>query len=302
MWLFFVVSVLAGHAYGGHPLEKLLPSFTETAAASEPEDFHCFKEKINTGILCGMPRPGYGGAGVASAQRADLQYVIDMKPQGTTSLVMIAIDDQQWNKLEPIFQDLLKTRTKTASYVRELDGLSTIVKDFTSPSVHQMLSYAKGVDQLLKAGTRVVTHCAGGIGRTGVMLMSYFLWHFFWQNPTGSWEAIGLKAINHVKDNYREDAGEFDDTENMAALRDFFNKIKPQGVEFAKARDTWRAAGNHCTPAKKQDGCAALHFCTWCPGNKIASRCRYQPGPETCKDPMAPIGIPGTYPLSATVN
>lgn len=240
-----------------------------------------------------MPRPGYSGRGDASAKRADLQYVIDMEPEGTTSLVMIAIDDQQWGGLDGIFKNLASRPERPnkgipASYVMKLGELSTIVEDFTSPSVAQMESYAKGVDKLLKAGTRVVTHCAGGIGRTGVMLMSYFLWHFFWQNPTGSWEAIGLKAIQHVKDHYREDAGEFDDTENMAALKAFFKKIKAKGVQFVAARDAWRAAGKHCKQAKKQDGCADLKFCTWCPGNTMTYQCRYQPGPNVCGDPMAP--------------
>jgi atypical dual specificity phosphatase len=50
------------------------------------------------------------------------------------------------------------------------------VEDFTAPTIDQLHEFNAFVDRKLKEGTKVLTHCYAGRGRTGTFLASRLIW------------------------------------------------------------------------------------------------------------------------------
>ena len=50
------------------------------------------------------------------------------------------------------------------------------VEDFTAPTIDQLYEFNAFVDQKLKEGAKVLTHCYAGRGRTGTFLASRLVW------------------------------------------------------------------------------------------------------------------------------
>jgi len=66
-------------------------------------------------------------------------------------------------------------------HVREMRALglehkAICVADFTAPTIDQLFEFNEFVDRKLAEGTKVLTHCYAGRGRTGTFLASRLVW------------------------------------------------------------------------------------------------------------------------------
>lgn len=64
--------------------------------------------------------------------------------------------------------------TQSVANLRDIEWRGTFLADWHAPSVDHLSAYCALVDERLAAG-KVVTHCWGGLGRTGVFLAAYII-------------------------------------------------------------------------------------------------------------------------------
>ena len=91
--------------------------------------------------------------------------------------------------------DLLVSLTEEASdpdrvTAAGMDPMHLPIEDFTPPEPEQIDEFVAEVDRRLQAGEQVGVHCHGGLGRTGTLLATWFVW----EGMTGD------EAIAHVRD------------------------------------------------------------------------------------------------------
>ncbi len=140
--------------------------------------------------LAGMPLPG---------QRQDLAVDLDwIAGQGVVLLVTLT-------------EDPLDADTLAAS---GLDTMHVPIEDFTAPTQDQIDELVAAVDARLAAGEPVGIHCHGGLGRTGTMLASWFVW-------TGQ---TGDEAIEHVRELR---PGSIETLEQEDAIREYEQRLRP---------------------------------------------------------------------------
>ena len=102
--------------------------------------------------LAGMPRPGTDATiedDLAFLQRNDIDLLVS-----------------------------LTTDVPGASQLAEhgIESLHIPVHDFQAPTMQQILEFVANTSNVLDNGGRVGVHCTAGMGRTGTMLATYFVY------------------------------------------------------------------------------------------------------------------------------
>jgi protein-tyrosine phosphatase len=138
----------------------------------------------------GLPTGAYSDLYGGSARELE-QDILALKNMGLAGVVSLTI--------EPLKPALLKRRG--------FDTLHLPVEDMTPPAREQITDFVDFVDRLCGRGG-VVAHCSAGMGRTGVMLASYYVW-------TGSeWD----QAIRQVR---KQRPGSIETPEQEYSVYDF---------------------------------------------------------------------------------
>jgi atypical dual specificity phosphatase len=104
------------------------------------------------GQLAGMPSPGIYGS-----MEEDLAFLAE---QGISLLVSLSVN--------PIAPSLLADHG--------IESLHLPVVDFHPPTLAQQIEFVNEVSEELSDGGRVGVHCTAGIGRSGTMLATYFVY------------------------------------------------------------------------------------------------------------------------------
>jgi len=114
----------------------------------------------------GLPDPISGALWLTGLPDNDLRlrgYLAEAEARGVTQLVILT-EDHEIRDLAPGYARLLSSGGLPFSVMR------LPIRDFGTP---ESLSWLRGAAQSIAAalhqGTRVVMHCRGGIGRTGLM-------------------------------------------------------------------------------------------------------------------------------------
>jgi atypical dual specificity phosphatase len=101
--------------------------------------------------LAGMPRPG-----ARSTLDQDLDFLAD---QNIDLLVSLTEDGT-----DPV-----------AAARHGITVLHLPVRDFTAPSVAQLLEFTSAAETAIEGGRTVGVHCGAGLGRTGTFLAAFFV-------------------------------------------------------------------------------------------------------------------------------
>lgn len=89
------------------------------------------------------------------------------------------------------------------------------VRDFHPPTVGQLGEFVDFVSQL-RAGSKVVVHCQGGVGRTGTFAVAY-------------WSAKGLPAAEAIRKIRKARPYAVETPEQVAALEEFAKTREAHG-------------------------------------------------------------------------
>jgi atypical dual specificity phosphatase len=102
--------------------------------------------------LAGMPRPG-----TDAAMEDDIAF---LKRHGIDLLVSLTTD--------------VPGAAQLAEH--SIESLHIPVHDFQAPTMQQMLEFVERAASVIENGGHVGVHCTAGMGRTGTMLATYFVY------------------------------------------------------------------------------------------------------------------------------
>lgn len=116
--------------------------------------------------------------------------------------------------------DLLVSLTETAAdpdivTAAGMDALHIPIEDFTPPEPDQVDEFVATVVERLAGGEQVGVHCHGGLGRTGTLLATWFVW----EGMTGD------EAIDHVR---TLRPGSIETEEQEDAVRIYEERLRPE--------------------------------------------------------------------------
>ncbi len=116
--------------------------------------------------------------------------------------------------------DLLVSLTEEASDPQQvtaagMDPMHLPIEDFTPPEPEQIDEFVAEVALRLEAGEQVGVHCHGGLGRTGTLLATWFVW----EGMTGD------DAIAHVRDLR---PGSIETEEQEEAVRTYEERLRAE--------------------------------------------------------------------------
>lgn len=270
------------------------PADCANSGGKKPTNFKCLQLPYKEMLLCGMARPAGAQQPCpveVTMRKVDnaLEWYMThfgIAIQRPVVMALISLDEDQLGEIQEeatnrgiaAFTHGCSSKCYRDNEVCDLgasgpcspeflaeknnDGVKLIVKDFTSPTIGQLKAYVSLVNRLVSGSSdvggymhHVVTHCAGGMGRTGLFLMvtvTYF--QLKGDSDSEAWEDIVLAMAEYVLTNYHMDAGEFEHVDgnfdvlidtlyDMGALGEVSNtrydfqknELRPRFVELVKS-------------------------------------------------------------------
>eukprot|EP00746_Dinoflagellata_sp_MGD_P022361 gnl/MRDRNA2_/MRDRNA2_15228_c0_seq1.p1 gnl/MRDRNA2_/MRDRNA2_15228_c0~~gnl/MRDRNA2_/MRDRNA2_15228_c0_seq1.p1 ORF type:complete len:434 (-),score=70.00 gnl/MRDRNA2_/MRDRNA2_15228_c0_seq1:23-1243(-) len=204
----------------------------------KPKNFACMSLPSKYGrsfmwYVCGMARPNeqQNGKGCTPEKLLPMvNWYMDQYDQEVgnrrSKLALISLDHMELGR---IHNAALQVGIEPySSYL----GTNLVVEDFHSPSIEQITAYIARVLTLGEQQIHVITHCAAGMGRTGLFLISLVAVHCALQaTREHTWQDSFICSIDNVQQNYHPNAGEFDEVKgNFKILCKVF--VNTQGKKF----------------------------------------------------------------------
>lgn len=167
-----------------------------------PKNFKLIDLEENNikGKLFGSSSPGYylGMEDDETPGGSIEQNLLFLKKNNINTIICL---DNTKNRTIQVQKAFKKIFNSGSTYLTEINGLSTIINDFQSPSIEQINVITKYSVDLLQncKNVSLLIHCGAGIGRTGTILSSIV-------SKIKNYEA--LQSIEYIRDNYNQMAVE----------------------------------------------------------------------------------------------
>jgi len=106
----------------------------------------------------------------ADEEKETRRKLVRLLQYGITALVDLTEEDQHLP-----YQSYLREEARVIG--RQISYLRMAIKDFSVPTVKEMIRILDTIDQYLMDGEKVYLHCLGGIGRTGMVVGCFLARH-----------------------------------------------------------------------------------------------------------------------------